>query len=384
MSSPGCENFEEICAMVIAGAATPEEMEQLDIHLDKGCAECNKAIADLQGISVSLTEILDPEDPPADVRTRLLDAVHQEFELHPGKKQAKEETIRDRTITESTDIPAGSPEIIRISENAWMWKFGWVAALILLGLVFWNRFDHLKKINVLKGRKDQMENELATFQRESLTIKDNLVREYEGKIKAEKDRFQKVKEKIDLFGKQNFEIREQLSQTRAKLKQNENEILLAKAIREKLNKDLLEQNTLLEGYKKIGEKLGEALKKNILALQLLKWSGTQIVVIKGLKAGEKAFGRVFWNPKNNRGLLTIHGLPPLPNDKEYQLWAIQEKTDPVDAGNFNTEAGGEGLLKMKKLPKPQIKIDVFAITIEPAGGSPKPTTKVFLLGKNKL
>lgn len=79
-----------------------------------------------------------------------------------------------------------------------------------------------------------------------------------------------------------------------------------------------------------------------------------------------AIAVVYWNPKTNNVYVDAAGMPPLPEDKQYQLWAIADG-DPVDAGVFDTNTSN--LQRMKEIREAK----VFAVTIEPRGGSPTPT-----------
>ncbi len=79
-----------------------------------------------------------------------------------------------------------------------------------------------------------------------------------------------------------------------------------------------------------------------------------------------AIAVVYWNPKTNNVYVDAAGMPPLPEDKQYQLWAIADG-DPVDAGVFETNTSN--LQRMKEIREAK----VFAVTIEPRGGSRTPT-----------
>lgn len=79
-----------------------------------------------------------------------------------------------------------------------------------------------------------------------------------------------------------------------------------------------------------------------------------------------AIAVVYWNPETRNVYLDAAGMPPLPEDKQYQLWAIADG-DPVDAGVFDPD--GNHLQIMKDIAEAK----VFAVTIEPRGGSVKPT-----------
>jgi len=69
-------------------------------------------------------------------------------------------------------------------------------------------------------------------------------------------------------------------------------------------------------------------------------------------------------------LVRFSGLTPLSEDRDYQLWAIAPGESPAPAGIVNVD-GGE---VVSSVPGMFEAGWTFAITIEPAGGSPAPTT----------
>ena len=114
-------------------------------------------------------------------------------------------------------------------------------------------------------------------------------------------------------------------------------------------------------------------------LALIRDPGTQVVALAGLEPAPAAKARMIWNaPKG--GLLVTAGLPAAPPGKAYQLWAIEGTKAPVSAGVF--EVGADGAATVRVLPLPGVdKVDVFAVTLEPAGGVPAPTGQMYLAGK---
>ena len=70
-----------------------------------------------------------------------------------------------------------------------------------------------------------------------------------------------------------------------------------------------------------------------------------------------------------------------PAGKTYQLWAIAGKNPPVSAGVFGVDAKGTGGLRVAPLSGVG-KVDVFAVTLEPAGGLPAPSGEMYLAGKS--
>lgn len=87
---------------------------------------------------------------------------------------------------------------------------------------------------------------------------------------------------------------------------------------------------------------------------------------------------VHWHPEQKTGVLVARNLPKLGPSRTYELWLI-DGSAPIPAGTFNTDAGGNAIFEIDRLtaagePKK------FAITDEPAGGSPTPTGNILLIG----
>lgn len=84
--------------------------------------------------------------------------------------------------------------------------------------------------------------------------------------------------------------------------------------------------------------------------------------------------KVLRDPDNRRWVVLAFDLPPPPRDKDYQLWFMPEKGDPVSAGLL---APGPGRSQFGTIAIPpdlsHIKIKGAAISLEPKGGSPTPT-----------
>jgi anti-sigma-K factor RskA len=77
-------------------------------------------------------------------------------------------------------------------------------------------------------------------------------------------------------------------------------------------------------------------------------------------------------------VVAVFHLPPAPSDSIYQLWAIAQGK-PVSLGVFNTAVDGH-LTAAMNVPA-GLTFELTAVTKEPAGGSPQPTQKPFLIGK---
>lgn len=99
-----------------------------------------------------------------------------------------------------------------------------------------------------------------------------------------------------------------------------------------------------------------------------------------LTAGERApTVRLYWNRQRDVVVLAAADLPSAPAGRTYQLWGIAAGGTPVSLGTFDTAAGGDARVVLP-VP-PGLELAVSAITEEPAGGSPQPTTTPFLAGE---
>ena len=113
---------------------------------------------------------------------------------------------------------------------------------------------------------------------------------------------------------------------------------------------------------------------------LVRDPATQIVPLAGLEPAPSATARMIWNAREG-GLFVAAGLPSVPAGKTYQLWAIAGQNAPVSAGVFDVDARGTGSMAVAPL-RGVDKVTVFAVTLEPAGGLPAPSGKMFLAGKS--
>jgi len=88
---------------------------------------------------------------------------------------------------------------------------------------------------------------------------------------------------------------------------------------------------------------------------------------------EQGSGNAIYAPSCAAVTLDITGLPDLPTDKTYQLWAIAGNTPPRSLGVLDQASTGQPQLVTKTTNAGET---VLAITAEPAGGSASPTLPI--------
>jgi anti-sigma-K factor RskA len=100
------------------------------------------------------------------------------------------------------------------------------------------------------------------------------------------------------------------------------------------------------------------------------------VKLASSKLGDGAVVTVASSASVDRAAVSVHGIPPLPSDKTYEMWFISAK-GAVPAGLMT--APGEGAPGLLVLTGNIDGATHVGITVEPAGGSAQPTTTPILV-----
>jgi anti-sigma-K factor RskA len=153
-----------------------------------------------------------------------------------------------------------------------------------------------------------------------------------------------------------------------------------------LNKhDLASTHQTLADQQQRLVKLQNELAKKEELLQILQAPKIEIVFMNGLQVNPAGYGKIIWDPEKKTAILQISNLPPVPSDKDYQLWVIKDNK-PTSAGVFTVnDPSKEIFFKISQLVETDKKsISAFAITLEPKGGVPQPTGQMYLLGSPTL
>lgn len=106
---------------------------------------------------------------------------------------------------------------------------------------------------------------------------------------------------------------------------------------------------------------------------------TKIMHLAGMPASPKAAATLALSPSNHTALLQVAGLPMAPADKVYEVWWIGKKSGPMRAGTFKPAAQGTSSVDLTMPPEGEL-ILASAVTLEPAGGTDKPTGSMYLKG----
>lgn len=145
-------------------------------------------------------------------------------------------------------------------------------------------------------------------------------------------------------------VRAELSQTKVELAEvkNAQSVMASKAL-------------FMEGA------LGKVADTNVTRVAMPVTTSAQ-AALPGMSNAQNAFATVWWNKGTDEVMLDLRKMPECPAGHDYQLWAIVDGK-PVDLGVFNPASERGTMVAMHTVGKPQL----FAVTVEPKGGSPSPT-----------
>jgi anti-sigma-K factor RskA len=104
----------------------------------------------------------------------------------------------------------------------------------------------------------------------------------------------------------------------------------------------------------------------------------RVIHLPGTKESPDAAGTFFMSG-DERGVLVLQGLKPLPAAQTYQLWLISSEGAPASAGLLGVQPGGSTWLPVA-VPARARNFVAVGVSIEPIDGSPAPTGPLVLLG----
>jgi len=114
-----------------------------------------------------------------------------------------------------------------------------------------------------------------------------------------------------------------------------------------------------------------------MAMEILSAQDTKALELMPKKAAMPPV-QAYWSPK--MGLLVMSAnMPQMASNMTLQLWMVPKKGQPMSVGIFRPD--GEGHVMLVAAPgEPIAEIAALAISEEPAGGSPQPTSAPVWVG----
>jgi hypothetical protein len=147
-------------------------------------------------------------------------------------------------------------------------------------------------------------------------------------------------------------------------------------VTQKRRADRLDQrvSVLLDGQREMQREIRD---RDELLAQI---TGPGVRVIDANASSARApSARMFWDQSSNKWTFFAYNLPEARQGRTYQLWLITKDQRKLSAGTFTPKPNGEAVVKAT-YALPRDSLLAIAVTDEPAGGSPQPTSHPLLLG----
>jgi len=128
-------------------------------------------------------------------------------------------------------------------------------------------------------------------------------------------------------------------------------------------------------YRGTGEQLAQAEEQ----LRLLSAPDAVQVSLGPQAEPRKPHATAIYSPSQKRLMLMASNLAPVPAGKAYELWIIPTEGAPIPAGMFHPDEHGNAVMMDHPLPE-GVVAKAFAVTLEDAAGSDKPTSPILIVG----
>ena len=329
------EEYKEMLELAALDALGGDDLRALEAHIST-CDECRAELVELRDAVAMLMFYADPVAPSAELSARILSIARAtpRIERTPGLEVSEDDGESNEGRKSST-LHVFVPQ-----RQVWQrWsrpsRLGAAAVVIILVvlivalIVLWNR-DRARQAELvrLSSRNDEMQAEL-------------------GRLASRNDELQA---ELARTSKHNDELQAELGR-------------------------LPNRNNQRPGTTNPREPGAPPATPG--APPTVPENDSRVVEMTATSAAPRARARLSYNRRTGVIELTVSDMPPLPAGKTYQLWLLIGGS-PVSAGTFNTGPGGRAMLH-GQLAADALEASAFAVTLEPASGSNKPTGPKYLL-----
>ena len=331
------ERLETQASLYVLGALPPDELREFETAL-RSDLELQLLVRELRGTAGAMVTAFPRVDPPPGLKRKILAAVDEREGV--------------------------APNVVPLDERTPSWM-GWVpwalaACFAILCVVL---------ISIGKTLRQHA---------------GELTAQLEERNQQTADLHQQLQDLQSRVGQQTTNYQERIAQAQTQFVQRIEEIIRQGAtVTNQLHQQLADARRQIGDLSRSTRLLENTNRALVDALVNLAntdhFANARIAALKPTPNGPPgAVGAALWSAPEQRGLLVLDNLPPLPAGKSYQLWLIDPKLPtPVSAGVLPANVAGSRVPIATQFRVEAV--DRFAVTIEPAGGSQTPTIGAMVL-----
>ena len=335
------QEFEDALPLYVVGALDRPEREAVESYLLTGGPSARAMLKEYRGVTGLLPYALPPKPAPRSLKATVM-AVTTPV---PSVTLAPAETSVLQKAGER--LPA-------LTEGRSWWPNWFGTPAFSLATVMLVLLTGLYAINL----RSQVLQDSEQLQVMTATLKQETTQ-----MNALKQHLESQQQGLNVLSSELTQRIEDLNYLKATLAERETEL------------DELQTMLVLNGPR--SSSLRRALAQRDDMMAFLQSPRVRAVSLTGADMARSASAVVLFDPDSQRAIFLAFNLPPPPQGKTYQLWAIHDK--PMSAGVFRTDPGEKAHLVVRNVPNPD-SLTKFAVSLEPEGGRPQPTGAIYLAG----
>ncbi len=385
------QEIKELLPLYALGGLEAESVAAVERHLSESCDSCSVEFRQWQEIVGLIPLGLTPSGPSPAVKDRLMARVRQDL----GAKVIPLQPRRKRRVWMTVPLAAAAALLlvigglryqevrrIAVEQSA---RAETVAALLAQAQEkLASREAELQRLTVRLDEQQTVAAEKAQriAQLEaSLAEQQVALAEQRQVVSLREQELARIQQSIGTEGKLIAAKYEQdLASLKADLARQQEAMARSEHELKELHVTFEQQRATVEASTRETAQLRDALARQRGVIEVLTSPGLRVSYLRQAKSGVPTKGHVLWNERRKAWLFYAFGMPQPPPGKEYQVWFMTDKEGPVSAGVFTPDQGGTGWVLASSPSKLLGDIKAAAITLEPAGGLPKPSGEMYLRG----
>ncbi|MCS6927415.1 MAG: anti-sigma factor [Candidatus Binatia bacterium] len=377
------QEIQELLPLYALGGLDEQSNKTIVEHLAESCEVCATELQEWQEVVALLPLAFVPDGPSPEVKARVMARVRQD--LRPQTLSARPRRWRPSWI--ALPLAAAAAILLLIGGLRYQEVVHNLAtqaekATSLAALLAQEQAKlaareaeveqlraQLREQHALVAERAQILAHLEAMlaeQRRLVTVREQEV----AQLRAEKERSQAVAAAYE----------RELAALQAEVQRQRETVASTERRAEEFRMALEQQRALVEARTREAAQLRDALARQRAVIEVLTTPGLQMGYLRRAKRGVEAEGHVLWNERKKTWLFYTFRLPPPPPGKEYQVWFMTEREGPVSAGLLVPDHTGTGSLLAAPPSKLFGRVTATAVTLEPAGGLPKPSGEMYLRG----
>jgi anti-sigma-K factor RskA len=392
--------IKELLPLYVVGGLEVESVTAIEQHLAQPCESCAAELREWQGIADLIPLGVTPAQPSDAIKGRLLDRIRHER----GAKVVQLRTRRWRPRRWRplvVGIPLAAAAALLLTFAGLRYQ-----AALQTAADQQNRADQVVTLLIqeqekLVGQEQERQQLVLQVQahQHTTTEKAQQVARLEAALAAQQQRVSQQDQalarlrtqlaastpvvapspkpgpsiEVAKYEREVEKLKTELAQVRGKLSENERSL-------QEVQTTLAQQRQQAEAGTRELVALREAVARQRGVIEVLTAPGLQVRPLRQAKSGVATTGHVLWNDQRKAWVFYAFGMPPVPEGKAYQVWFMTEKEGPVSAGLFSPDQDGVGQVLAATPSKFHGDIRAVAVTLEPAGGLPKPSGEMYLRG----